>query len=59
MALTTQAEGPFRYFDCSHIKVHQDSVSTAGGQTAQAMGRMKGTLNTKLAVVLDTYGRAA
>lgn len=47
-----------RHLDCSHIKLHQDGANPSGGQTAQAIGRTKGGLNTKLAAVVDRHGRA-
>ena len=47
-----------RHLDCSHIKLHQDGANPAGGQLAQAIGRTKGGLNTKLAAVVDQHGRA-
>lgn len=47
-----------RHLDCSHIKLHQDGANPAGGQLAQAIGRTKGGLNTKLVAVADQHGRA-
>ena len=39
--------------DATHIKVHRDGANPAGGQAAQAMGRTKGGLNTKLHALYD------
>jgi transposase len=56
--LAKDAEGKLRHLDCSHIKLHQHGANPRGGQAAQAMGRTKGGLNTKLAAVVDARGRA-
>jgi transposase len=56
-AISRGAVGKIRCVDCSHIKVHRDAANTSGGQQAQAMGRTKGGLNTKLAAVVDGIGR--
>lgn len=56
--LTSGAEGELRHLDCSHIKLHQHGANPQGGQAAQAMGRTKGGLNTKLSAVVDARGRA-
>ena len=56
--LTANSEGELRHLDCSHIKLHQHGANPAGGQAAQAMGRTKGGLNTKLSAVVDARGRA-
>ena len=56
--LTTGAEGELRHLDCSHIKLHQHGANPPGGQAAQAMGRTKGGLNTKLSAGVDARGRA-
>ena len=55
--LTTDATGELRQLDCSHIKLHQHGANPPGGQAAQAMGRTKGGLNTKLSAVVDARGR--
>ena len=39
--------------DATHIKVHRDGANPAGGQAAQAMGRTKGGLHTKLHALTD------
>lgn len=57
-SLARGAQGRLRHLDCSHIKLHQDGANPPGGQAAQAMGRTKGGLNTKLAAVVDARGRA-
>ncbi len=56
--LAKDAEGELRHLDCSHIKLHQHGANPPGGQAAQAMGRTKGGLNTKLSAVVDARGRA-
>jgi len=56
--LAAAAEGELRHLDCSHIKLHQHGANPSGGQRAQAMGRTKGGLNTKLSAVVDARGRA-
>ena len=56
--LARGAKGRLRHLDCSHIKLHQDGANPRGGQLAQAIGRTKGGLNTKLAAVVDQHGRA-
>lgn len=58
LAEVVRPEDSIRSVDCSHIKVHRHGANTAGGQHAQAMGRTKGGLNTKLAAVVDGVGRA-
>ena len=56
--LAKGAVGELRHLDCSHIKLHQHGANPRGGQAAQAMGRTKGGLNTKLSAVVDARGRA-
>lgn len=43
--------------DATHIKVHRDGANPAGGQQAQAMGRTKGGLNTKLHAATDEHAQ--
>lgn len=52
------ADGELRHLDCSHIKLHQDGTNPPGGQAVQAIGRTKGGINTKLAAIVDSLGRA-
>jgi len=56
--LAKRATGQLRHLDCSHIKLHQHGANPPGGQSAQAMGRTKGGLNTKLSALVDRHGRA-
>jgi transposase len=56
--LARGAQGTLRHLDCSHIKLHQHGANPRGGHAAQAMGRTKGGLNTKLAAVVEVRGRA-
>jgi len=55
--LSCQATGRLRFIDGSHIKLHQFGCNPAGGQKAQAIGRTKGGLNTKLCAVVEGQGR--
>jgi transposase len=52
-----KARGTLRFVDCSHIKLHQDAANPAGGQSAQAIGKTRGGLNSKLAAAVDLHGR--
>ena len=56
--LAAPACGNIRSVDCSQVKTHADGANPAGGQSSQALGRTKGGLNTKIAVVVDGVGRA-
>lgn len=56
--VATRATGRLRHLDCSHIKLHQDGANPRGGQAAQAIGRTKGGINTKLAAIVEGRGRA-
>jgi len=56
--LARGAKRVLRHLDCSHIKLPQDGANSPSGQLAQAIGRTKGGLNTKLAAVVDQHGRA-
>jgi len=49
--------GRIRSMDTTCIKVHAHGANPAGRQKAQAMGRTKGGLNTKLALIVDALGR--
>lgn len=49
--------GHIRSLDTTCIKVHQHGANPAGGQAGQAMGRTKGGLNSKLAILVDGLGR--
>lgn len=49
--------GKIRSLDTTCVKVHQHGANPAGGQQAQAMGRTKGGLNTKVAMLVDALGR--
>jgi transposase len=55
--LSHHAEGHVRFIDGSHVKVHQFGTNPAGGQAAQAIGRTKGGLNTKLCALVEGRGR--
>jgi transposase len=55
--LARRTKGCLRFIDGSHIKLHQFGCNSAGGQEAQAIGRTKGGLNTKLCAVVDGGGR--
>jgi transposase len=55
--LARRAKGQVRFIDGSHIKLHQFGANPAGGQHAQAIGRTKGGLNTKLCALVEGGGR--
>ena len=55
--LARSATGALRAVDVTFIKVHQHGANPAGGQEAQAIGRTKGGLNTKLHAVVDGAGK--
>ena len=55
--LSRHAEGRVRYIDGSHVKCHQFATNPAGGQSAQAIGRTKGGLNTKICALVEGRGR--
>jgi len=55
--LSHHAEGRVRFIDGSHVKSHQFAANPVGGQQAQAMGRTKGGLNTKLCALVEGRGR--
>jgi len=55
--LSRHAVGRIRFIDGSHIKLHQFGTNPAGGQNAQAIGRTKGGLNTKLCALVEGHGR--
>jgi transposase len=56
--LAQAASGMLRGIDATFIKVHQHGSNPVGGPAAQAIGRTKGGLNTKLHAVVDGKGRA-
>jgi transposase len=51
--LGPEVAGTLRFLDSTHVKVHCDGANPAGGQEAQAMGRTKGGLNTKIHALVD------
>jgi transposase len=48
----------WHFVDSTHVKVHADGSNPAGGQAAQAMGRTKGGLNTKIHAVVNARSQA-
>ena len=54
--LACRAEGRMRFIDGSYVKCHQFATNHAGGQAAQAIGRTKGGLNTKIAALVEGRG---
>ena len=54
--LRFHAWSKIRSLDCSHVKVHADGANPVGGQASQAMGRIKGGLNTKVVAIVDILG---
>lgn len=55
--LAQSATGVLRAVDSTFVKVHQHGANPRGGQEANAIGRTKGGLNTKLHAVVDGKGR--
>jgi transposase len=55
--LARRATGRLRFIDGSYIKLHQFGCNPARGQKAQAIGRTKGGLNTKLCALVEGQGR--
>jgi transposase len=55
--LSQHSEGRVRFIDGSHVKCHQFATNPAGGQSAQAIGRTKGGLNTKICALVEGRGR--
>ena len=55
--LSRHSVGRVLFIDGSHIKLHQFGTNPAGGQSAQAIGRTKGGLNTKLCALVEGHGR--
>jgi transposase len=55
--LSRRAKGCLRFVDGSHIKLHQFGCNPPGGQHAQAIGRTKGGLTTKLCALVEGEGR--
>jgi len=51
--LSRHSVGRVLFVDGSHIKLHQFGSNPAGGQDAQAIGRTKGGLNSKLCVLVE------
>ena len=56
--VSCSARGSSRFADSTHVKVHQHAANPAGGAEAQAIGKTKGGLNTKLTALVDSFGRA-
>ena len=50
-------QGSRRFLDSTHVKLHRCATNPAGGQAAQAMGRTKGGLNTKIHAIVDEAGQ--
>ena len=48
----------WHFLDSSYVKVSGDGSNPAGGQTAHAMGRTKGGLNTKIHAVINARSQA-
>ena len=55
--LSRCAVGRVRFVDGSHVKCHPFATNPPGGQQAQAIGRTKGGLNTKIAALVEGRGR--
>ena len=50
-------QGSRRFLDTTHVKLHRCACHPAGGQAAQAMGRTKGGMNSKIGAVVDEAGQ--
>jgi transposase len=57
-SVARRARGTTRFVDATHIKLHQDGANPIKHWEAQAIGRTKGGLNSKVTAVVDSYGRA-
>ena len=50
-------QGSRRFLDTTHVKLHRCACNPSGGQAAQAMGRTKGGMNSKIGAVVDEAGQ--
>jgi hypothetical protein len=48
----------WHFVDSTHVKVRADGSNPVGGQAAQAMGRTKGGLNTKIHALVKVREQA-
>jgi transposase len=55
-ALGASADNEYLMVDSTAVRVHQHASGPAGGQLAQAMGRSKASLSTKLHFACDALG---
>lgn len=50
-------QGSRRFLDTTHVKLHRCACNPCGGQAAQAMGRTKGGMNSKIGAMVDSAGQ--
>lgn len=55
-AISSQRDDEYLMIDSSSSRVHQHGSGPAGGQIAQAMGRSKASLSTKIHMACDALG---
>jgi transposase len=56
VAISSQADDEYLMIDSTSSRVHQHAAGPAGGQIAQAMGRSKASLSTKIHMACDGLG---
>src|ERR1700745_1201301 len=56
--LETELPAGCHFVDTPHVKAHPDGSNPSGGQAAQAMGRTKGGLNTKIHALVNARAQA-
>jgi transposase len=56
--VAAEPQGVLVHLDASHARAHQDGTNPCGGQPSQAIGRIRGGLNTKVTALVDSKGRA-
>ena len=53
-----KARGRLRFIDASYVRVHHSAANARSGQAAEAMGKSRGGLTTKIHALCDGHGRA-
>jgi len=54
--MAEEADNEYLLIDSTAMRVHQHAAGPAGGQLAQAMGRSKASLSTKIHLACDALG---
>jgi transposase len=54
--MAAEADNEYLMIDSTAMRVHQHAAGPAGGQLAQAMGRSKASLSTKIHLACDALG---